>query len=177
MNMNTKRVVEVFVANELRGLAAHTACMFARDRVEYDMGPPRKSLVTFSSTFLVDVREVWIDPRSGTKDIQIDMSSKKLRFSYLLPSYFRRDFQPTGHRLDGVLWNTFIDELRATKSGKKAFLAAIDAFADAVYLDMEEFYSDKSMLNILSKSCWVFTKEGNFAGESCLVATNFISAA
>ena len=175
--METKRVVEVFVANELQGLAAHTACMFARDRVEYDMAPAMKSLLYFTNRFWVDVCSIQIDPRSGIKEIKLDMSSRKMRFSFLLPSYYRRDDQPTGHWLDSTLLHTLIDNLRATRSGKKAFLAAIDAFADAVYCDMREFYSDESMLNVLAKSGWVFTKDGNFAGESCRIATSFLSAA
>ena len=174
--METKKVVEVFVANELKGLSAHTACVFARERVEYDMTPAKMSLANFARCFFAE-HEIRIDPRCGLKQVSINLPGKKLRFCYLSPNYFDRELRPTGHWLDSVLWHTFVDNFRITKSAKKAFFIAVDSFADAVYSDMQEFYSDKSMLDILEKTGWVFTKNGDFAGESCRIATGFLKSA
>lgn len=50
-------------------------------------------------------------------------------------------------------------------------------FTNTVYENMQQFYTDESLKKMVSEKGWLFTENGGFAGEDCLIATKFQKAA
>ncbi|WP_434782865.1 hypothetical protein [Ferrovum myxofaciens] len=172
-----KKVVEVFGIQDLGEEAMQKAVSFARTNIEYDLSPAEKSFSFFAKGFSTKVVDILIDPRKELKSIEIDMKKRTLRFSYLKASYFNLNRCPTGHWLDQLLVRAFVANFKETGRGKKAFLAAIEMFTNTVYENMQQFYTDESLKKMVSEKGWLFTENGGFAGEDCLIATKFQKAA